>query len=268
MKTTTTRFTLVAIFATAMALSSCQKEKTNPVAKTRDYNSIQLTDLAFNELTGVNDNGSGKTDGTPCKTVTRDMVSMPHVITIDYAAGCQTKYGTVRSGQMIVTFDQADITVPGCNITISYNNYIVNNKQITGGSAITNNGYNGNGNLTYTFNNNVQSTDVNSHIGSTVSSIQTYEWLTGSATATKEDDTFSLTGSGSGTDAQGNNFTETITTPLFKNKASTCVPFYISGVVLNQTVGQSDITTDYGNGTCDNYAVVTQNGVSSTITLQ
>jgi hypothetical protein len=270
MKTTTTRFTLVAIFAAAMAMSSCQKEKTNPIVKktSTDNSSIQLTNLIFNELVGIGDRTTGKTDGEPCKVVTRDMVSMPHTITIDYVAACQTVPGLIRSGQMIVSFDQNDFSVPGCNIGISFNNYVVNNKQITGGTVVTNNGYNGNGNLTFTFNANQTATDVNSHIGSTISSVETYEWLTGSSTLNdREDDTFIVTGSGSGTDAQGNNFTETIVTPLLKNRASTCVPYFVSGVVLNQTAGQSDRTTDYGNGTCDDQAEVTQDGVTTTITL-
>lgn len=265
---TTTRFTLIAVFATAMALSSCRKETKNDIVKSTDNTSIQLTDQIFNEFTGMNEASAGKTEGPTCKVVTRDMVSMPHTITIDYGTGCQTKPGVVRSGQMIVSFDQSDINVPGCNINVSFNNFIVNNKQITGGTAIVNNGPNGNGNLTFTFNANVQSTDINSHVGSSALSVQTYEWLTGSATATKEDDTFTVTGTGTGTDAQGNNYSESISSPLFKNKASSCVPYYITGTVLNQTSGQLDRTTDYGAGTCDNQAVVTQGGQSTTITLQ
>ncbi len=264
----TTKLTLVAIFAAAMTFSSCKKQEAPIVKGSNTNTSIQLTDMVFNEFTNMNDNTSGKTDGLPCKTVTKDMVSMPHTITIDYGTGCQTKFGTIRSGQMIVSFDQASINVPGCNITIAYSNYIVNDQELTGGTAILNNGLNGNGNLTFTFTSNLTSTQINSHVGATVSSVQTYEWLTGSGTNTKEDDTFSVVGSGSGVDAQGLSYTETITTPLFKNKATTCVPVYISGVVLNQTTGLGDRTTDYGSGACDNLADVTQNGVTQTITIQ
>lgn len=270
MKTTTTRFTLIAFFAAAMALSSCQKEKTNTVLKTNDNNSFQLTDQIVGEVTGFSDNsGAGKTDGVSCRVVTIDS-SNPgtRVMTFDYGAGCQTRRGIIRSGQMIVTLDQPSITVPGVNVTISFNNYVINNNQITGGTTAVNNGYNGNGNLTFTFNSTIQSTDLTSGATSIASSNYLYEWLTGSATSTKEDDTYAITGTGSGTDVSGNNYTESITTPLIKNKASYCVPFAVSGVMFNQTAGQADKTTDYGAGLCDNLAIVTQNGNSQQIVLQ
>lgn len=270
MKTTTTRFALIAFFATAMALSSCQKEKTNTVLKTNDNNSFQLTDQIIGEVTGFSDNmGDGKTDGPGCRIITTD-TSTPgiRVTTFDYGAGCQTRRGIVRSGQMIVTVDQSNITVVGANITISFNNYMINGNHITGGTTAHNDGYNGNGNLTFTFNSNLQSVNDTSGATSTAVNTNYYEWLTGSSTSTKEDDTYAITGGGTGTDISGNNFTETITTPLIKNKASNCVPFPITGVLLNQTAGQSDKTTDYGSGTCDNLATVTQNGNSQQIVLQ
>ncbi len=270
MKTTTTRFALIAFFASAMALSSCQKEKTNVTLKTNDTNSIQLTDQIIGEVTGFSDNtGTGKMDGASCRTLTIDSSNpSTRVITFDYGAGCQTRRGIVRSGQMIVTMDQSSITTVGVNVVISFNNYAINNVQITGGTTAHNDGYNGSGNLTFTFNSNLTSTDLSSGAISTAVTTNYYEWLTGSATSTKEDDTYAITGGGTGTDVAGNNFTESITTPLIKNKASNCVPFAITGVVLNQTAGQSDKTTDYGSGLCDNLAIVTQNGNSQQIVLQ
>jgi len=269
MKTTTTRFALIAFFATAMALSSCQKEKTNVTLKTNDTNSFQLTDQIIGEVTGFSDNTAGKTDGPSCRTVTIDSSNpATRVFTFNYGGGCQTRRGIVRSGEMIVSLDQTSITTPGVNITISFNNYMINNNQITGGTTAVNTGYNGNGNLTFTFNSNLTSTDITSGATSNAVSTNYYEWLTGSATSTKEDDTYAITGGGTGTDVLGNSFTESITTPLIKNKASNCVPFAITGVVLNQTSGQSDKTTDYGSGLCDNLAIVTQNGNSQQIVLQ
>ena len=44
--------------------------------------------------------------------------------------------------------------------------------------------------------------------------------------------------------------------------------YFVEGITLNQTTGESDRYLDYGDGTCDNLAVETVDGVSQTITLQ
>ncbi len=79
------------------------------------------------------------------------------------------------------------------------------------------------------------------------------------------DDDFSITGSSSGKNREGRNFTTTITGALIKKSACK----YISSGTLDLTPdGFKTRTVDFGNGTCDDDATFTVNGQTVSFKLK
>ncbi|MFN8322093.1 MAG: hypothetical protein U0T74_05495 [Chitinophagales bacterium] len=259
--------TFLTVLVITASFTSCQKEKLD-INKSAANVSGNISEIANSEILTAIDVADQSFKNEGCATVTRDMVSMPHVLTIDYGTtGCVARDGKRRQGQLIITFDQANFEVPGVNIVSTFNNYFLDGKEITGNSTKHNDGFNGNHHLTYSVTSHTQIFDPNTSASSTEDAQQVYEILSGTGTPITTDDIHSITGSSNGTDVNGNYYAESITSPIIKKRDPGCSLFYIQGVVVNQTAGQPVRTTDYGTGACDNLANVTVNGVTTTITL-
>ena len=276
MKTNTIKSLLAITFlATTVLFSSCKKETSD--SDTLTANNQALADESYNDVNNIADeaalNGSVsyKTDDdnsllSGCATITRDTVSMPHVVTIDFGNGCTGVDGRVRKGIITVTYD-GPYRQQGTTITVTFNNYFVNDNQIMGTKTIHNNGLNASNNPTFSVSVNGQIIRANG--GGTISwvSERTREWIEGYSTDSRNDDQYSITGTASGTATNGSAFTATIITPLIRNLATGCRRHFVSGAVLIERVSRPDRTIDFGNGICDDQATVTINGVSHTITL-
>ncbi|MCS7027205.1 MAG: hypothetical protein NZ519_00425 [Bacteroidia bacterium] len=78
------------------------------------------------------------------------------------------------------------------------------------------------------------------------------------------DDEYSVTGTGSGVNRNGEAFTVNITTPLYKKVKLGCASTFVTGVwTLTLTSSGTTMTLDYdayGDGACDKVAKVTING--------
>ena len=151
--------------------------------------------------------------------------------------------------------------------TISFNNYFVNENQISGGKIVTNKGRNASGHPVFDIS--VNGTVVLANNGGTITwvSNRTREWIAGYTTfgpGNWNDDVYLITGSANGTGASGNTFNATITTPL--KRAMNC-RWFESGTVDFTPAGKSTRTLDYGGSGCDDQATVTINGNVNTITL-
>lgn len=257
----------IILVAVIMATSSCQKEKlTKTVTKSEgienageSFNDIQRT-IMFE----VARNLSFKTES--CGVVTDDTVSVPHVRTIDYGTGCTDEQGKVRKGQMIITYDTDDfMTVPGANSYTTFNNFSMDDKQISGSFNIHNNGINGNGNYTFTTIGKYDQILPNSEEES-IQGQHDMEWIAGANTTDPSDNEFTYTGSITATTtASSDQLAITILQPLLEKRS--CVGYYVSGEELLQISSQPDKYLNYGDGTCDNLGVETVDGVSQTITL-
>ena len=270
------RITVTSIVAATMALGSCQRERLDSDFTTASNQAF--ADESYNDVNNIADEAAltgavfYKTEVensllAGCAVVTRDTISIPHVTTIDFGSGCTGIDGKTRRGIIVVTHDghyrQAETTV-----TITFNNYYVNDNQVIGTKTIHNDGVNGNGNFVFTITVNGQI--ILSNGGGTINwtSQRVREWIAGESTPSRDDDQYSITGLASGTAANGELFTATIVDPLIRNIAPGCRRHFVSGTVLIQRSGKSDKVIDFGSGTCDNLATVTINGVTRTITLR
>ena len=230
-------FIAASLLCTAVAFTSCKKDAT---AKDSDIESSEnnaLAEASFNDVTTISDQAAlggsvnmrvagdqaaNKEDGSlgsSCATVSFDTVSVPHIITIDFGAtNCICNDGRTRRGKILLSYT-GRYKESGTVITISFNNYFVNDNQLTGTKKITNQGLNNAGNLVYKIEVNGQVIKANG--GGTITWVSTRqrEWIAGATTPlVLSDDAYSITGTASGTNASGKSYTITITKPLWYAK--------------------------------------------------
>jgi len=257
----------------ALMFNSCKKdkeEKTNKdqtdAAELSVANNIaeSLYDDVFNNvlLDGQSNNVAGR--GNSCATVTlnnSDPDTYPKIMTLDFATGCTGFDGLTRKGKIIATLS-GRIRTAGTSITISFDNYSVNDFKLEGEFSITNNS--GNSGLSFT----TQTTNGKlTYPGGTLyythSGNHTLTQTAGAGTPSFLDDSFSLTGSGTTASSLGNSLTVNITTPLVKNASCANVVSGVEQFTYNNING----TLDFGDGSRDNLAALTIGSYHQTVIL-
>jgi hypothetical protein len=268
--------TMAVIMVTALTLNSCRKDAldkdTTPAQDNAQaeetYNDVfNMADEAATtgDVSYKNSDESGLLSG--CATVTRDTVSMPHTVTIDFGnGGCTGNDGRTRKGKILVSYD-GPYRALGTTIVITFDNYFVNDNQILGTKTVHNDGVNGNGNLSYSIT--VSGQVIKANNGGTVTwaSSRTREWTEGESTLSLADDVYKVSGTASGTSANGNTFTATITSPLVRKLAPGCRRHFVEGTMEVEVTGKPTRYIDFGDGSCDGQITVTINGNTYDITL-
>lgn len=254
----------------SLLISSCKKESSENTDNSKDQpTAINLTvassisqslyDDVFTQINieAENNNINGKLNGETgvqgCATVTvspADLTTFPKTLTIDYGAGCTI--GTItRKGKLTATIS-GRLRTPGTTVSVTFQNYFVNEYKLEGVFSITNNSTNNaasfttqtsNGKLTYP-----AGVAYYTHNGS-----HTYTQVGGLGTPTFTDDSWSVTGSGTTTSSANETLTVTIKTPLVKNIACGSVVSGTEDFQYNNIKG----SLDFGNGTCDRLATLT-----------
>ncbi|MCP4312719.1 MAG: hypothetical protein GY790_15765 [Bacteroidetes bacterium] len=200
-----------------------------------------------------------------CATVTVSGATFPKEIVIDYGDGCSGRQGMGRAGTVSIVMSDT-ITVAGAVYTVTFDSVTVGNRLIEKTSTMTNEGVNENGNwvissemvmiTTKKKQNNIM------YIKREFSGQK--EWLSGFETPENEDDQFLKSGGGTITVNDSMKFEREITEPLFIDR--TC-RYPMSGVV-EITRNDEFMTINYGDGECDNIALVTKDGIEEEIELE
>lgn len=184
-------------------------------------------------------------------------------ITIDFGtSGFTGRHGNTLKGKIIVNVDLR-LLVLGSSRTITYENFTINGISVTGSNKITFGGPTTDKHLFWiiTGENTITLAD-----GKTITwkAERRLEFTTGLTTFWGE--SYILTGSVSGINAEGKAYTMTIDTnnPLI---GSTLYPYITKGSV-SVTIGQSTGVIDYGDGTQDNKATLTYSGVTYDFTIK
>lgn len=267
------RYLVIPILATAI-LTSCNQNQDTELGVSHDASKAEFF---YNDVNNIADE-AGNTgdiasirsmDGimSGCATLTIDTVSNPHTIVIDFGStNCLCADNRYRRGAINISFT-GRYRDAGTTITITTNNYFVNDNQVIGTHTIVNQGTNTSGNIYY-------SIDVTGQVvlaggSGTISwsSSRVREWIAGSSTPEFNDDVYSITGSGSGTSSAGNHIAVSITNPLIRKLEPGCRMHFVQGTIEVLPDGKPVRILDFGSGDCDNIATVTINGVSYTITL-
>ncbi len=274
------KLTGLVLFSIVLTTYSCRKDKSEVVEV--DNSTISSTDNSsaenlFSDMKKVveeaaDDEGqSGKKAGYSfgaCATVSTVPAwtnsTFPKVMEIDFGANnCAGSNGVNRRGKLVVTLTD-HFRDSGSVLTVQPQNYFVNDIKVEGTKTITNNGYNASSNLSYNVNVSNAVITFTDNTTITWNSVRTTEWIAGDGTTLFThglagicDDVYSVTGSGSGVNRNGLNYSVVITSPIIKQ---VCCRWLVSGSLDVLPQGFATRSVDYGGGNCDNKATVTING--------
>ena len=274
-----TKMVLMLLFAVSALVyfPGCNKDdknNTNPATGTTVASDNAMSEYAFEDATVWSEMAMSspalKTTMTDtiymgqCVLATLDLTSLPYTLTIDFGtSNCLCADNNYRRGKIIVTFTGSYFE-SGTVVNYSFEDYFVNDYQVSGTMTVTNMGRNELQHLYW-------HVVVDGHIvkpnngGTTYwTSDRYHEWVEGEGTWEPWDDAYLVRGTASGITSEGVNYTVTTISDLKKNVNCQWI---VSGVLNIQAVGWPLMTIDYGDGTCNNAATATVNGVVYNITI-
>ena len=195
-----------------------------------------------------------------------DTVTWPKNYTVDFgSSNCLCDDGRYRRGKLNINAsgmynDSATV------LAITYDNYFLNDNNITATAIITNKGLS---TASYpNYNVSIQNAAIVTAKG-TISwqTERVKTWVNGSNTPwpLNNDDVFIHTGNSNGTYTDGTMFETQIINPLLTN---TYCPWIRSGVMEVTKQGSTVYTLDFGSGDCDSLAMVIVDGVSYRVGLK
>lgn len=195
-----------------------------------------------------------------CVDVTSSGEEYPREITLNFGDGCEGPNGHTRSGTININISNP-MYLEGAIRTVTFDDFAIDGHAFEGSRIMTNTGVNDLGNPTFSRNVNMV---VSLEPGDLSRTLQLQvEWLEGYDTDPCFDNVFSISGEGTVIRPNNSEINRTILEPLLH---SYDCPYYTAGVVeLESSFGV--YTIDFGDGTCDNVAVVTSDGESWEITL-
>lgn len=200
-----------------------------------------------------------------CATVSVSGESFPKEIVIDYGDGCSGRQGMGRTGTVTIVMSDT-ITLKGAVYTVTFDNVTVGNKQIEKKSTMTNEGLNEAGNWLISSTTRMSTTTLT--VEDSVVALREFseqkEWLSGFGTPEIQDDQFLKSGGGTITINDELTFMRNITEDLFIDRSCR---YPMSGIV-EISRGDEEMTINFGDGDCDNIALVTKDGVEEEIELE
>lgn len=265
-----TKLFLTSLMAMCIALmtASCSDDETLADNETEEAEMAELASVGENEsddvlevLDQVEMSQGGSESGRiteTCMVVTNDTENK--ILTIDFGEGCVGPYGRTRSGKILIAYS-GQVNDGISNRIITFDNYVVNNKAVTGSIELRDITVNEDGTisstkklvaLTITFPNG----QFVSYTGS-----RTRLWTQGVRDGDPSNNVFEITGSVDGVWSNGRTFTHRITEKIVSNWACAAEGGFarVSGVVEIERLGgyvKRKRIIRYGDGTCDNKIVV------------
>lgn len=205
------------------------------------------------------------TNETRCFTITV-VPNIPRVfpktVTIDFGTGCLCRDGKYRKGKIVSIYTNPMI-VPGAKVSTTFVDYFVDSFKVEG-THITEN----------TSTTNMQGwknvvidgkiTNMNTNRWRKWNSVKNVLQIEGNGTPHFPlDDVYKITGNAHGSNSGGHTWSSLVVDPLIKK--FTC-PWIVKGTVRLIRDGREALL-DYGNGVCDNLAIIYINGVPHIIRL-
>lgn len=261
--------------AGGLFILGCKKKEEDTEPDWMSSKDLSIADALWQDLYKIVDE-EAQNDSTvanrSCATVAVSPIgSFPTTLTIDFGSlGCMGTDGRYRKGII-----QAVFTGPWRDslsvVTVTPQNYYVDGYLLSGTKTIENKGRVG-GFLTYDVQvNNGKVTDQSNAVITWNSNV-TYTWIEGDSTtlithgsAGILDDVYTISGTYSGVNRQGNNFTAQTTSPI--RKELDC-RWPVSGVLTITPQGLETRTINFGTGSCDNYAIVSVAGYSKSVQMR
>ena len=281
----------------ALTLSSCQKENHAPAPVVSDDEAStisqesaaadaeydDLTEIGFSADADLEVSASGELNGSsndtrlglglrvtddlffkvgPCTTitVTPNDSTYPKTVVIDYGDGCICRDGKFRKGAIILHYTKP-LRRPGAQLTITLRNFYVNRANIEGTKIIKNLSE---GNV-HKFSVEVNDGKVTwpNGRGFKYEKIKVVTQVAGMATLRIRDDVYSIEGRSKTSYANGTTVVVNTETPLIKPVVCNWI---VSGI-LKIKINDRTLFLDFGNGHCDNKAILKWNDRVVEITL-
>lgn len=220
-----------------------------------------LVDYAFNDgkLKSIN-------DGFPfgnCATITFDLESEPKKMTVDFGdVNCLCADNRYRRGKVIVEYT-GNYQEEGSLREITTQDFYINDNQVVLERTVTNQGYNNSNHLEFTI---TEQGTINWSDGTSYewNSDRKREWIEGESTIEIIDDVYLITGTANGSNSSGDSFVKVISSPLEYKINCTNIVSGIVSITMNNSL---NVIINFGDGVCDNTAIVTILGVTFVITL-
>lgn len=242
--------TLVTLFV----FSACVRERDTDIEIVKEAvlgefiydNALAIVDDAATKNTGEL-LANYKTTGY-CASIIHDTLSSPRSITIDFGAvDCLCNDGRNRRGRILATYTQR-YTDTANILTIQFDNYYVNDMNVSGTSIVKSKGLNLVGQKYFEI-------ETAGKIVTTLGADTVYwnaerlrTWIQGQNTPIWGDDVYELQGTGNGINGNKQYYSMNITEPLYKEVACR---YITKGKIEMQPQGKALRTLNYGNGDCD-----------------
>ncbi|WP_066629900.1 hypothetical protein [Labilibacter marinus] len=201
---------------------------------------------------------AGEQVGCPTVIVDRpEDAKYPKTVTFDYGTeNCEDKHGRLKRGKIIVT-KTGPHWQAGSERTVVFEDFFVNDNSVEGSRKYKNEGLNEDENWEFSVNIDV-TVETTEEISWTKKADKIRTLIAGGDTKGYPwDDQFLITGTSSGTSSMGYSVAREITTPILRKRDCR---FAVSGIIeiVKTKDGEAKTTwLDYGDGTCDYKAVVT-----------
>ena len=220
---------------------------------------LNIMEQAYEENQGLSKNASSLFP--ECVTITIVLNGDTGTITIDFGTSCELNNGSIVSGKIILDFG----AFVGGTRTINYTfeNYFYNDNGVEGGGEILREIANQNGNPQSTVNESIVVSFANTDITATRNGLRVAEWVEGVGSGTWEDNVFYITGNWETTFTNGFYRIGTVTEKLVRRLS--CA--YIESGIIELEEETFNGVLDFGDGTCDNEAILTINGQDILIIL-
>lgn len=185
----------------------------------------------------------------------------PNTITIDFGEGCEGRDGKVRSGKLIVTISDS-LHNEGATRTVTFEDYFVDDVQISGSKSWTNLGIDEEGLITIEKSAELQfdfpdGTTATRSTNRTITKSVQYVKYRKAGKWKKRIMRFkgivSVMGTVNGTNRAGENYSANIVEAL--TKSENC--FWFGSGIIELSKGDETRTIDYGDGSCDRNATLT-----------
>ncbi|MDX1476940.1 MAG: hypothetical protein R3301_04510 [Saprospiraceae bacterium] len=254
----------IALFGLVLAitLSSCDQEsevapQDESVTSVEDFTSLGYLVDDTEDL--IDATMATRDPGGDCPEITfrNPRGTFPNVVTIDFGDSCVGPRGHVRSGKIVIE-QSAPMNEAGAARTVTFENFMIDDIQITGYKVLTNTGSDDDGNVTFTrfaevtliFPGGATASWTASHVKTQIAGGDTDDVL---------DDVFEITGSAQGVNRVGTSFSVDIVLPLIKHRDCRWVSEGMVDMTVEGLNGARTRTLDFGyeNGGCDNLAQVT-----------
>ncbi|MBA6157142.1 hypothetical protein H3Z83_11520 [Tenacibaculum sp. S7007] len=198
---------------------------------------------------------------TSCIERTVEETTNGKIVTLDFGDGCEGRRGREFAGKIIIEYEKNDTSL---SKTLTFENFSVEGNTVEGGKSIVKVKENANGNPEATFNIDITIT-LESGAVIVRKGTKVKEKIEGADTDTRGDDVYSISGNWESVNKNGVVKTATITTNLRREWAC---KYIVSGVIEISKDGRT-ATLDFGDGSCDNKATLTDaEGNTKEITLK